>query len=81
MKKRMYIMIDEKLLESAKKYANNHNISISHLVETYLNYMCNKKRTEVDISPLVRSLSGIITLTEDYDSKEDYTRQVIEKYK
>ena len=81
MKKRMYIMIDEKLLESAKKYANNHNTSISQLMETYLNYMCNKKRSEVDISPLVRSLSGIITLTEDYDSKEDYTRQVIEKYK
>lgn len=81
MKKSITITVDEKLLESAKRYANHHNTSISHLVETHLKHLCNKKQSVEHISPLVRNLSGIITLPEDYDSKEDYNRQVIEKYK
>ena len=81
MKKNITITVDEKLLESAKRYANHHNTSISHPVETYLKYLCNKKQSVEHISPLVRSLSGIITLPEDCNSKDDYTRQLIEKYK
>ena len=81
MKKSITITVDEKLLENAKRYANHHNTSISHLVEAHLIYLCNKKQSVEHISPLVRSLSGIITLPEDCNSKDDYTRQLIEKYK
>lgn len=81
MKKRITITINKDLVESAKKYASAHDTTISHLMETYLNRLSNETPSAVEISPLVRNLSGIITLPEDYDSKEDYTRQVIEKYK
>ena len=70
-----------KIVGKRKRYANHHNTSISHLVEAHLIYLCNKKQSVEHISPLVRNLSGIITLPEDCNSKDDYTRQLIENYK
>ncbi len=81
MKKRITITINKDLVESAKKYASAHDTTISHLVETYLNRLCNEIPSAVEISPLVRSLSGIITLQDNYNRKEAFTRHLIGKYK
>lgn len=81
MKKRITITINKDMAESAKKYASAHDTNISQLVETYLNRLCNETPSVVEISPLVRNLSGIITLPDNYKRKEAYTRHLIEKYK
>ena len=39
----------------------------------------NKK--EEKITPLVKSLSGIIKLPKDYDHKRGYTNHLLQKYK
>ena len=50
-----------KLLENAKRFANHHNTSISHLVEAHLIYLCNKKQSVEHISPLVKAFRNHYT--------------------
>ncbi len=69
------------MIEKAKEYAKSHNISLSRLIESYLSSLNVNKETEIEITPLVKSLSGVINLENDFNSREIYTDYLIEKYK
>ena len=69
MKKNITITVDENCWKTQKDILTITNTSISHLVETHLIYLCNKKRSVEHISPLVRKPFGIITLPEDCNKK------------
>ena len=71
----------EKLFEKAKKYAKSKKISLSRLIESYLASLTSGKGIEIDITPLVESLSVVINLPEDFDQKESDTDYLMEKYK
>ena len=81
MDKKLTLSLDGTVIESAKIYAKSNNISLSKLIESYLTMITNLKKKEANITPLVESLSGVITLDKDYDVKDDYTKYLIEKYK
>lgn len=81
MDKKLTLSLDKAIIESAKNYAKSNNISLSKLIESYLATLTEKKRNSTEITPLVESLSGVISLNEDYDLKDDYTDYLIEKYK
>lgn len=81
MDKKLTLSLDRAIIESAKSYAKSNNISLSKLIESYLATLTEKKRNSSEITPLVESLSGVISLDEDYDVKDDYTDYLIEKYK
>ncbi|SHF44576.1 hypothetical protein SAMN05444483_101137 [Salegentibacter echinorum] len=81
MDKKLTLSLDRAIIESAKSYAKSNNISLSKLIESYLATLTEKKRNSTEITPLVESLSGVISLDEDYDVKDDYTDYLIEKYK
>jgi hypothetical protein len=51
------------------------------MIESYLDAMTKKENKEFEITPLVESLSGVVTLPNDYDYKEDYSKFLNEKYK
>jgi hypothetical protein len=40
-----------------------------------------KKEKDIEITPLVKSLSGVIKLDDNFNYKERYTDYLIEKYK
>ena len=81
MDKKLTLSLDKSIIESAKNYAKSNNISLSKLIESYLKSLTKRKKNQADITPLVESLSGVISLDEDFDVKHAYTDYLIEKYK
>lgn len=80
MSTKLTLKIDEDVIERAKNYAKMHNTSVSSLVEVYLQKVTNPSRKS-RITPLVKSLSGLIDLPNDYDDKKDYSEYLKNKYK
>ena len=81
MDKKLTLSLDQTVIESAKKYAKSNNVSLSKLIESYLATLTNRKQKSSDITPLVKSLSGVISIDEDFDLKKGYTEYLLEKYK
>ena len=78
---KLTIRLNENVIERAKVYARSHKISLSKLVESYLDSITKVREKKIEITPLVESLSGVIDLPEDYDYKKDYANYLMEKYK
>ncbi len=76
---KLTLKLDNSIIEQAKKYAKENNISLSKLIETYLLAVTTKKKKSIKISPLVQSLTGVVTLKED--DEKGYTDFLSEKYK
>lgn len=76
---KLTLKLDKLIIESAKEYAKEKNISLSKMIENYLQAITNKQKKEREISPLVQSLIGVIgNQNEDY--KKDYTDYLSKKY-
>ncbi len=78
---KLTLNVDKNVIEQAKEYAKIHKISLSRLIESYLSSLNAKKDGEIEITPLVKSLSGVIKLENDFNYKESYTDYLMEKYK
>lgn len=81
MDKKLTLSLDQAIIENAKKYAKSNNISLSKLIESYLSSLIKRKKKSTEITPLVESLSGVISLDKDFNLKDDYANYLIEKYK
>jgi len=60
MDSKLTLKLNESVIERAKQYAKENNISLSRMIESYLQAVTLKKRNNVKISPLVESLTGVI---------------------
>lgn len=78
---KLTLKLDDNVIEKAKEYAKSKNTSLSALIENYLQKITSEKKGKRKITPLVKSLSGIIDLPADYDHKKDYTDYLMRKYK
>ena len=78
---KLTLIADKEIIEKAKQYAKSQKISLSRLIESYLSSLVSKRSEEIEISPLVKSLSGVISLENDFDAKEKYADFLLEKYK
>jgi macrodomain Ter protein organizer (MatP/YcbG family) len=78
---KLTLSLNKKIIEQAKKYAKKKNISLSRLIETYLSKASQQEKDESTISPLVRSLSGVIKVPKDFNHKKAYSDFLSEKYK
>lgn len=81
METKLTIRLKKKVIDRAKVYAQVHKISLSKMVESYLESVTESKSDEFEITPLVESLCGVIHLDEDFDLKKDYSNYLTEKYK
>ncbi|MGY5847036.1 DUF6364 family protein [Salegentibacter sp. HM20] len=81
MDKKLTLSLNSTIIETAKRYAKSNNISLSKLIESYLSSLTKKEEKEVEITPLVKSLSGVISIDDDLNEKEEYSQYLIEKYK
>lgn len=81
METKLTLRLNDRVIERAKIYAKTHKISLSKMIEAYLDSLTRRKNEKTKITPLVESLSGVIDLPADYDYKNDYTDYLIEKYK
>ncbi len=78
MNTKLTLNLDKKVIEEAKTYAKNNQVSLSKLIENYLNSLTKQSEKAAAISPLVESLTGIIP--NDYDEKADYRGYIDKKY-
>jgi hypothetical protein len=81
MNTKLTVKLNKRVIDDAKTYARNHRTSLSRMIESYLDAMTKKEIKEFEITPLVESLSGVVTLPNDYDYKDDYSKFLNEKYK
>lgn len=82
METKLTLRLNKRVIDRAKEYAHRHNVSLSKMIESYLDSVTDdKSAVSVDITPLVKSLSGVIHLNPDYDYKKDYAKFLTEKYK
>jgi len=77
---KLTIKLDNGVIARAKKYAQHRKTSLSRLIESYLDSVTKNESDDIEITPLVKSLSGVIKLSADYDYKEDRTDYLIRKY-
>jgi hypothetical protein len=61
METKLTLKLDKSVIESAKKYAKTNNRSLSKLVENYFRNLTVKNEPPRKHSPLVESLTGIIS--------------------
>ena len=81
MNTKLTLNLNKASIDKAKKYAKKHNQSLSILVEKYFNLISEKENPdEIEISPNVLELSGIINLDEDFDVKSEYGKHLENKY-
>lgn len=79
---KLTLKFEQSVIEKAKSYAKKQGISLSSLIENYLLQLTeNKNKKEDEITPLVKSLSGIIKLPKDFDEKNGYGDYLANKYK
>ncbi|HUM46664.1 MAG TPA: DUF6364 family protein [Chitinophagales bacterium] len=79
METKLTLKLNRVVIERAKKYAKEKNTSLSRLIENYLGYLVDPN-DDHEITPLVKSLSGIIDLPEVYDYKKKYKDHLLKKY-
>jgi len=79
MDSKLTLKLNESIINKAKSYAREHNISLSRMIENYLQAVTATKKSSIKISPLIKSLTGVIELSaEDY--KEEYKDYLNQKY-
>jgi hypothetical protein len=79
MNTKLTLNIDQNVIEKAKFYAKNNSVSLSKLIENYLLSLTKKDLEKTKVSPLVESLTGVISL-ENNDYKKEYSDHLAKKY-
>ncbi|MGX9987636.1 DUF6364 family protein [Soonwooa purpurea] len=83
MDSKLTLKLNESVIERAKQYASNKKLSLSRLIENYLDSLTREQTDEFEISPFVKSISSGKSIPIDADWKnmrEDYTDHLTEKY-
>jgi hypothetical protein len=81
MNTKLTLKLNKKAIDRAKKYAQKNKQSLSVMVEKYFNLISDKDSiTEMDISPNVLELSGIVKFSENINVREVYGKHIEKKY-
>ncbi|MFZ1787205.1 MAG: DUF6364 family protein [Saprospiraceae bacterium] len=82
---KLTLKLNQSVIERAKKYASNKKVSLSSIIENYLDSITlEDKNTEFEISPFVKSIATGKIFSDNRDWKElrnEYTEYLNEKYK
>ena len=78
---KLSLMIDRKVMERAKAYSKDKEISLSKLIESYLQYLTSDIISDANkITPLVKSLSGVLQSGKNSNTKKKYKKHILKKY-
>jgi len=79
---KLTLKLNQQIIENAKAYASEQKLSLSRLVEAYLQSLTSEKNhNDFEISPFVKSIATGSSVPADLDTKEAYGDYVLEKYK
>ncbi len=84
---KLTLKLNAAVIDKAKAYAKSNGTSLSKIIENYLSSLSKPKNKkgkqddEIEISPLVKSLTGIIpNLSDDKDHKKEYYEYIAKKH-
>lgn len=77
---KLTLTLEEKVINSAKKYASSRGKSLSKIVEGYLKTISLNDSSEKKLLPKVAKLKGIIQLPKDFDYKKELGKTIAAKY-
>jgi hypothetical protein len=79
---KLTLKLDNRVVERAKTYAREKNTSLSKLIESYLEFLTGDHSAEKnqEITPLVKSISGVFEPDSSLDYKSSYKKHLIKKY-
>jgi hypothetical protein len=80
MNSKLTLSLNKQIIEKAKDYAKNQNLSLSGLIENYLNSLTQREEKSRKVSPLVESLTGVIPSESEVDIKKEYYEYLNKKY-
>ncbi len=80
MDKKLTLSLNQGVIDDAKVYAKSNNTSLSKLIESYLANLTKDTSDTTEITPLVKSLSGVIDVPTDFDAKQAYGDFLTAKY-
>jgi hypothetical protein len=79
---KLTLKLDQEIIEKAKHYAAENKLSLSRIIENYLNSLTSDKtNNDIQISSFVKSISSGIKIPADYDYKQDRADYLNQKYK
>jgi hypothetical protein len=79
---KLTLKLNQEIIEKAKTYASEKKLSLSRLIENYLNSLtANSKEDELKISEFVKSLSIKTSLPSDFDYKKERLEYLEKKHK
>lgn len=84
MDSKLTLKLDEHIIARAKKYAANKKLSLSRLVEMYLDSLTNDKMDDFEISAFVKSIANGKQIPNDIEEdilKNDRIDYLDEKHK
>lgn len=76
---KLTLKLDDAIIEQAKLYAKENNTSLSKLIESYL-VLLLEPTEKLEVTPLVKSLSGVLNLPKSTDYKKAYKKHLLDKY-
>lgn len=79
MDSKLTLKLNESVIERAKQYAKENNVSLSRMIESYLKAVTVRKKNKIIVSPLVESLTGVIEL-ENKNYRKNYTDFLSKKH-
>ncbi len=78
---KLTLSIEDKVIKTAKEYAQRNGKSLSGLVENYLKCISKDETEEQPIHPKVKKLMGVISLDDKFNYREELSKSLLEKYK
>ena len=77
---KLTLTIEQGVIDSAKKYAQEKGKSLSNLVENYLKTISSSAVEHDAIDSKVKKLQGVIRLSDDFNYKENLRQSISKKY-
>lgn len=79
---KLTLKLNQEIIEKAKHYASEKKLSLSRLIENYLNSLTSEKtNNDIQISDFVKSMSSGIKLPADFEYKKEHANYLEQKYK
>ena len=77
---KLTLKLNAEVISRAKNYARNSNKSLSRMVESYLDAISREEESSFEITPLVKSLIGVINLPPDFDYRKEREERLHKKH-
>lgn len=82
MDSKLTLKLNKDVIERAKQYASEKKMSLSRLIESYLQSITSEiEIDDIEISPFIKSISTGVSIPNDLDYKKEYANYLMNKHK